>query len=139
MCCDWDFRTFNFAVHLNGLTDKLRSLHWFVACGFGLFFSMLWVARFVEPEIGDLFLPFLYGFCFLGLHQDLRHLIIIMRINLDPTTHLTGIFCLMDQIPERRRSSWEVQAGRLLLISDPPGSWQHNLQALDHIDLDQLV
>jgi hypothetical protein len=25
-------------------------------------------------------------------------------------------------------------SGRVLLISDPPRSWQHNLEALDHIE-----
>jgi hypothetical protein len=74
-------------------------------------------------------------FFFLGA-QDLRlhHNEDKFRPNNTPDWH----FCLMDQIPERRRSYWEVQAG-FLLISDPPRSWQHNLEALDHIEVYQLV
>lgn len=72
-------------------------------------FSLCYVARFVEPEIGDFFFPFLW-ILFLGAHKDLRldHNEDKFRPNNTPDWHF---FCLMDQIAERRRSYWEVQAG----------------------------
>jgi hypothetical protein len=55
------------------------------------------------------FFPFLW-ILFLGAHKDLRldHNEDKFRPNNTPDWHF---FCLMDQIPERRRSYWEVQAG----------------------------
>lgn len=72
-------------------------------------FSLCYVARFVEPEIGDFFFPFLW-ILFLGADKDLRldHNEDKFRPNNTPDWHFFG---LMDQIPERRRSYWEVQAG----------------------------
>jgi hypothetical protein len=43
----------------------------------------------------------------------------------------------MDQIPDEEEEEEEIilgSSGRVLLISDPPRSWQHNLEALDHIE-----
>jgi hypothetical protein len=43
----------------------------------------------------------------------------------------------MDQIPDEEEEEEEIilgSSGRVLLISDPPRSLQHNLEGLDHIE-----
>jgi len=44
---------------------------------------------------------------------------------------------LFDGSDSREEEEEEIilgSSGRVLLISDPPRSWQHNLEALDHIE-----
>lgn len=133
-----DFRTFNFAVHfewINWQTEKFALVFsmWVWIC-----FSLCYVARFVEPEIGDYFFPFFMDFIFWSA-QDLRHddhKEDKFRPNNTPDWHF---FVWWIRFHQRGGDHILGSSGRVLLISDPPRSWQHNLEALDHIDLYQLV
>jgi hypothetical protein len=71
MCCDWILEPSILLCTLNGLTDKLRSLHWFLACGFGFVFLYVMLLDLWNLKLVITFFLFLWIF-FFGGAQDLR-------------------------------------------------------------------